>query len=111
VDRFYVYEHRRADTGAVFYVGKGSGYRLRVEQHRGAAWRAIAGAVGYSAAEAHRRNLAVARKGMKHSAATRAEMSATRRLRPVPRRTCERCGVTMTVLNFGRWHTPCAKEG
>ena len=22
---FYVYEHRRLDTGAVFYVGKGSG--------------------------------------------------------------------------------------
>lgn len=46
---FYVYEHTRRDTGAVFYVGKGSGYRLRVAQHRGKHWRGIVRKHGYDA--------------------------------------------------------------
>lgn len=46
---FYVYEHVRRDTGAVFYVGKGSGYRLRVAQHRSRRWHAIVRKHGYDA--------------------------------------------------------------
>lgn len=49
--RFYVYEHRRADTGAVFYVGKGSGRRARVtsHHHRNEHWqRIVAKAGGFS---------------------------------------------------------------
>lgn len=32
-NRFYVYEHLRSDTGAVFYVGKGTGKRCLVKSH------------------------------------------------------------------------------
>lgn len=32
-NRFYVYEHLRSDTGAVFYVGKGTGKRYAVRSH------------------------------------------------------------------------------
>ena len=32
-NRFYVYEHLRSDTGAVFYVGKGTGNRCTVRNH------------------------------------------------------------------------------
>jgi len=32
-NRFYVYEHLRSDTGAVFYVGKGTGKRCTVRSH------------------------------------------------------------------------------
>lgn len=32
-NRFYVYEHLRSDTGAVFYVGKGTGKRCTVKSH------------------------------------------------------------------------------
>ena len=32
-NRFYVYEHLRSDTGAVFYVGKGTGKRSSVKSH------------------------------------------------------------------------------
>lgn len=46
---FYVYEHTRRDTGAVFYVGKGSSYRLRVSQHRNKHWKAIARKYGFDA--------------------------------------------------------------
>lgn len=45
----YVYQHRRNDTGAVFYVGKGSGARARVRQGRNPFWHAVvAKAGGYS---------------------------------------------------------------
>jgi hypothetical protein len=37
-DRFYVYEHRRKDTGSIFYVGKGCGRRAWVTQHRSKFW-------------------------------------------------------------------------
>ena len=37
-ERFYVYEHIRKDTGAVFYVGKGSGNRYRNFCNRGKYW-------------------------------------------------------------------------
>jgi hypothetical protein len=37
-ERFYVYEHIRKDTGAVFYVGKGSGKRCNHFVNRGKFW-------------------------------------------------------------------------
>ena len=40
-NRFYVYEHLRLDTGAVFYVGKGTGKRctVRSRHHRNEFWQ------------------------------------------------------------------------
>lgn len=43
---FYLYEHIRPDTGAVFYVGKGSKKRLRSKTHRNNHWKAIVSKVG-----------------------------------------------------------------
>lgn len=40
-ERFYVYEHIRKDTGAVFYVGKGCGYRAFNFKNRGDNWKKI----------------------------------------------------------------------
>ncbi len=47
--KFYVYEHRRLDTGAVFYVGKGTGQRSRVTFNRNRHWRRVAERHGWSA--------------------------------------------------------------
>jgi hypothetical protein len=48
-ERFYVYEHIRNDTGAVFYVGKGSGHRAKHGVNRGVYWdRVVNKAGGYS---------------------------------------------------------------
>lgn len=50
-DRFYVYEHLRADTGQAFYVGKGSGGRAHVtsKYHRSIYWqRTVAKAGGFT---------------------------------------------------------------
>ena len=44
--RPYIYLHRRADTGAVFYVGAGSGYRARSKASRNEDWSAVAAACG-----------------------------------------------------------------
>jgi hypothetical protein len=52
-NRFYVYEHRRKDTGAVFYVGKGSGDRCKSKQGRNKYWQNIAGKYGYEIAIIH----------------------------------------------------------
>ncbi len=38
VDGFYVYAHRRADDGRVFYIGKGSGRRAWVTRRRNPFW-------------------------------------------------------------------------
>jgi hypothetical protein len=46
---FYVYEHLRQDTGAVFYVGKGSGARFKTSQGRNKWWQAVAAKYGYKA--------------------------------------------------------------
>lgn len=43
---FYLYQHIRPDTGAVFYVGKGSKKRLRSTTHRNNHWKAIVGKAG-----------------------------------------------------------------
>lgn len=57
---FYVYLHRRADTGSVFYVGKGRGRRAWALKGRSDWWRAIIAKHGYTvevvaeyASEAH----------------------------------------------------------
>lgn len=41
-DRFYVYEHIRQDTGAVFYVGKGTSRRFVKAVNRNKHWQNIA---------------------------------------------------------------------
>lgn len=46
---FYVYEHIRHDTGAVFYVGKGKGERAWDEQKRNPYWRRVVSRHGYDA--------------------------------------------------------------
>ena len=46
---FYVYEHLRQDTNAVFYVGKGSGARCSTSQGRNRWWQGIAKKHGYAA--------------------------------------------------------------
>lgn len=38
---FYVYEHIRKDTGAVFYVGKGSGWRSGITKRRNKYWNNV----------------------------------------------------------------------
>jgi hypothetical protein len=43
---FYVYEHRRKDTGAVFYVGKGCKQRAKSFLNRGRYWSNVAKAAG-----------------------------------------------------------------
>ncbi len=40
-ERFYVYEHIRKDTGAVFYVGKGCGDRAFNFTNRGDNWKSV----------------------------------------------------------------------
>ena len=42
MSNFYVYEHIRSDTGAVFYVGKGSGDRIWIESNRNPYWKNVA---------------------------------------------------------------------
>lgn len=44
--KFYVYVHRREDTGAVFYVGKGQGQRAYCRTQRGRYWERVAGKYG-----------------------------------------------------------------
>jgi NUMOD3 motif len=46
--RFYVYEHLRKDTGAVFYVGKGQGGRAHVasRHHRNEFWQRVVSKAG-----------------------------------------------------------------
>jgi len=44
----YVYTHSRKDNGKVFYVGKGSNYRVNVKSGRGNAWNDIVDAYGYT---------------------------------------------------------------
>lgn len=39
--KFYVYVHRRADTGEVFYIGKGSGKRAWATQYRTEYWHRV----------------------------------------------------------------------
>jgi hypothetical protein len=43
---FYIYEHIRPDTNAIFYVGKGSGNRCNITQHRNPYWKNIVAKAG-----------------------------------------------------------------
>jgi hypothetical protein len=45
---FYVYVHRRATTGEIFYVGKGSGYRAKVPKRNNKLWHSIVAKDGYT---------------------------------------------------------------
>jgi hypothetical protein len=45
-DVYYVYEHRRNDTGAVFYVGKGRARRDAARNNRSAHWNSIVNKAG-----------------------------------------------------------------
>ena len=44
--KFYTYVHRRADTGEVFYIGKGSGKRFAATQYRSTFWTRIVAKYG-----------------------------------------------------------------
>jgi hypothetical protein len=46
--KFYAYVHRRADTGAVFYVGKGMGYRSHDRSNRNKHWNHIVAKHGHT---------------------------------------------------------------
>lgn len=47
--RFYVYAHLEADTGRIFYIGKGSKTRAFYPRYENKLWRAIADAHGFRA--------------------------------------------------------------
>jgi len=49
MSEFYVYVHRRASDGAIFYVGKGSGGRLRSKASRSPFWHQIVNEHGFEA--------------------------------------------------------------
>ena len=46
---FYTYFHRRLDTGAVFYIGKGSEKRARSRSARSAWWKSVVAKAGFKA--------------------------------------------------------------
>lgn len=45
---FYVYLHRKATTGEIFYVGKGSGYRAKIPKRNNVLWHSIVAKHGYT---------------------------------------------------------------
>lgn len=47
MSRFYVYAHRRLDTGKIFYIGKGTGRRVLSKSGRSTLWTRIAVKHGY----------------------------------------------------------------
>ncbi len=47
-EEFYTYIHRKADTGEVFYVGKGKGYRCHDQNNRNKHWANIVKKHGFS---------------------------------------------------------------
>ena len=47
--KYYIYQHKRNDTGEVFYVGKGEGNRYRSKVGRTAYWLNIVNKHGYTA--------------------------------------------------------------
>lgn len=47
--KFYIYEHVRESDGRVFYVGKGSRYRMTTTQHRSPYWVAVSRKHGWRA--------------------------------------------------------------
>lgn len=67
-NQFYVYEHRTLDTGRIFYIGKGHGYRATAKANRNAYWKRIVAKHGYS--------VRFIEKNMSESAAFDLEMAA-----------------------------------
>lgn len=51
---FYVYKHIRLDTGTVFYVGKGRGYRAYNKRTRNLYWKNIVNNCGYRVEIVHK---------------------------------------------------------
>lgn len=47
--KFYTYLHRKADTGDIFYVGKGSGNRLNGALQRSQYWKSVVKKHGFTA--------------------------------------------------------------
>lgn len=45
--KYYVYLHRKADTGEIFYVGKGQGNRHSINKNRNKHWQNVANKHGY----------------------------------------------------------------
>ena len=45
---YYIYAHRRLDTGAIFYIGKGKRYRAYIKHGRSELWSRIATKHGFS---------------------------------------------------------------
>jgi len=45
---YYVYQHRRKDTNAVFYIGKGKGYRCNQTTGRNAYWHRVVDKHGFT---------------------------------------------------------------
>ena len=48
MSQFYVYEHITKDTNAVFYVGKGTGYRSGSKSDRNIHWKRVAKKHGFT---------------------------------------------------------------
>jgi len=48
MNKFYIYAHYRNDTNAVFYIGKGCGYRAYQKKSRSQHWRNIVKKHGYT---------------------------------------------------------------
>lgn len=78
---FYLYEHRRVDSGMTFYVGKGCGDRAKSKQGRNAFWRrVVARAGGYS--------ISIVAGGMTEDLAYLAEAERINQLRRLGVRLC-----------------------
>lgn len=45
--KYYIYAHKRLDTGDVFYIGKGSGKRAYIKSNRSLYWKRIVEKHGY----------------------------------------------------------------
>lgn len=84
-DCFYVYVHRRADSRAPFYVGKGKGQRAWVKQHRTRYWLNIVAKHGLE--------IDIVARGMDEELAHLAEMELIHKMRAL--------GVKLTNLTDG----------
>lgn len=48
MSKYYVYLHKRADNGSVFYVGKGSGNRAYESKYRNTHWQRVVAKYGFT---------------------------------------------------------------
>lgn len=70
---FYVYAHKTATNGDVFYIGKGSGSRAKSKSGRNRWWRNIVKKHGY--------NIEILKDGLTNDEACRFEVETIRKLR------------------------------